>query len=220
MPGEIRVLPVLEPAEAPQLVLDSWVGAGLTPSRVHTREDRTDGLQRMPHSVRTAFPGEVHAALDGRWEGEFRVGRYPVGGKERLQSALRSRQDIDDTLGVIARASKHAILVTWVVTLEGTPLTVHSPPGQLVTTDAGPVLVDLFDEPYHVEATLGCALVAADGEVVLRYTDSFETVLSGSRDANMAGRDLAAALAAEVAKVWPVDPRLDLAMAPSEPLLP
>lgn len=220
MPGEIRVLPVIGPADSPQLVLDSWLGADLTPKRTHLREDRTAALKRMPHALRTAFPGEVHAALDGAWVGEFRVGRFPLGGRDRLQTALRSRQELDDTLGLIARASDSAILVTWVDRLEGTPLTVHSPPGELVSLDAGPVLVDLFDEPYSVEATIGCALVAADGEVVLRYTDSFETVLSGSRDGNTAARELAAALAGEVAKVWPVDPRLNASSGPSARLLP
>lgn len=224
MPGEIRVLPVLGPADSPELVLDSWVGAGLTRERTQLRQTRTEELTRLPHSVRSALPGEVHAALSGTWDGEFRVGRFPLGGRERLRSAVRSQQEVDETLGVIARASRHAILVTWVIELEGSPLTALAPPGQLMTTDAGPVFVDLFDEPYRVEATLGCALVAADGEVVLRYTDSFETVLSGSRDADAAGRELAASLAAEVAKVWPVDPRLaspvDFAMGPSQTLLP
>lgn len=210
MPGVIRVMPVVGPSESPKVVLDSWVGAGLSSKRTRLREARTGELERMPSAVRTALPGEVHAALQGTWTGEFRVGRFPLGGKDRLQSALRSHTEVDATLGVIARAANSAILVTWVESLEGTPLTVQAPPGALIDTDGGPVLVDLFDEPYRVEATLGCALVAADGEVVLRYTDSFETVLTGSQDAQLAGRELAAALAAEIAMVWPVDPRLSI----------
>lgn len=213
VPGEIKVLPVIGPAQDPEVILESWIGAELTPLRTSLREARTEDLRALPDAVRTALPGQVHAALRGTWEGEFTVGRYPIGGKERVQAALRTRQPLDETLGVIARAAKSAVLVTWVESLDGIPLTVHSPPGETITTSSGPVLVDLFDEPYRVEATLGCALVAADGEVVLRYQDSFETVVSGARDANTAGRALAADLAAEVAKVWPADPRLQLVFA-------
>ncbi|TNE85019.1 MAG: hypothetical protein EP330_26820 [Deltaproteobacteria bacterium] len=212
VPGEIRVLPVIGPASDPEVILESWVGAGLTPLRTSLREARTEELLALPDAVRASLPGQVHAALDGTWEGEFRVGRYPVGGRERVQAALRTRQDLDEALGVVARASRSAVLVTWVESVDGVPLTVHSPPGETVSTSAGPVLVDLFDEPYRVEATLGCALVASDGEVVLRYQDSFETVISGTRDARAAGRTLAEELALEVAKVWPADPRLDLAL--------
>lgn len=213
VPGEIKVLPVIGPAQTPEVILESWVGAELTPLRTELREARTDDLKALPDAVRSALPGEVHAALHGSWDGEFRVGRYPIGGKERVQAALRSRQPLDETLGVIARAADSAVLITWVDSLDGIPLTVHSPPGEMIRTPSGPVLVDLFDEPYRVEATLGCALVASDGEVVLRYQDSFETVISGARDANTAGRALASDLARELATVWPADPRLQLVMA-------
>lgn len=212
VPGEIRVMPVIGPADLPEVDLESWVGAGLTPDRMRLREARTESLRALPDAVRLALPGQVHAALQGSWSGEFSVGRYPIGSRERVRSALRTGQPLDEALGSVARAARSAVLITWVERVEGIPLTVHAPPGEVVTTAVGPVLVDLFDEPYQVDVRLGCALVAADGEVVVRYSDSFETVVSSTRDADLAGRSLAEALALEVAKVWPADPRLELAM--------
>jgi hypothetical protein len=70
------------------------------------------------------------------------------------------------------------------------------------------MLHDPSDEPYLVSARLCMALVASDGEVVVRYEDRFEGVLSGPDGVHRAGRELARALASEVTKVWAVDPRL------------
>jgi hypothetical protein len=212
VPGEIRVLPVIGPEDLPEVDLESWVGAGLTPQRIRLREERTAALRALPNALRQALPGQVHAALEGSWEGDFTVGRFPLGTRERLRVALRDGEPLDEALGAVARGAKSPVLVTWVDRLEGTPLTVHGPPGELVSTTEGPVLVDLFDEPYQVQVRAGCALVAADGEVVLRYRDHFETVVSSTRDQYRAGRALAEDLAWEVTKVWPVDPRLEIAM--------
>jgi hypothetical protein len=68
-------------------------------------------------------------------------------------------------------------------------------------------VVDHRDEPYRVVARAGLALVASDGEVVVRYADTFETVLNERSDADQAARVLARALVAEVATLWS-DPKM------------
>jgi len=207
--GEIRVLPVIVDIEVPALSRDSFLGTELSTSRVAQRRDRTEALATVPSEVAVALPGAVHGELGAQWAGQFRVGHYPVGGRDKVRGALRGRTDLEDALSAVAvDVGGDASLFVWVTGRRGTPLTVEGFPGETILTGGGPVLIDLGDEAYRVEARVGMALVAADGEVVLRYTDAFETVLSDGRDAATAGRDLARALAREVATVWPRDPRL------------
>jgi hypothetical protein len=205
---DIRVLPVLALFDEPELDL---VELGtVTWDREMQRRERTEQLGMLPRQVGMALPGEVNVAMGDEWTGRFTVGRYPMGTKPRVSDALRGRGDLDDALEELARgADGHAVLVTWVTQLEGVPVTRIALPGEVVETAVGPVLVDIHDEAYRVRAEIGMALVLPDGEVVLRYGDEFEAVLSSQVGPAEAGRDLARALAAEVATVWPADPRLD-----------
>ena len=71
---------------------------------------------------------------------------------------------------------------------------VNFPPRQI-----GPMMSEVL--------TLG--VPDADGEVVLRYHDAFEALLSSRMPPSHVGRVVAAELASEIGKVWATDPALE-----------
>lgn len=208
--GEIRVVPAIQlhPPLTPDL--GSFLGRRLSERQEALRVTRTHQLDALCDAVGLALPGEVNGELGEQWSGQFRAHPFPIGVRQRVADALRSGRGVDEALGDTARAiGGDAVLFSWMDELEAAPLTLRSLPGTVVETPAGPLVLDATDEPYVVTARVGMALVTSvDGEVVLRYLDTYDTVLSGSRGPGTAGRDLAHALAAEVAMVWAVDPRL------------
>jgi hypothetical protein len=207
--GEVRVLPVVTDLEPQVLVRETFLGSDLPGFRLASRARRTQELEAVPGAVGLALPGAVHGELGPSWDGHFRVGAFPNGGRERILAALRGRVDLETALSDLARnVGGDASLFVWVDRLVGSPLSAEAFPGDIVRTEIGPVVVDHSDEPYRVTARVGMALVASDGEVVLRYRDAFEAVLSRRSDPLRVGRELARALAREVAPVWPCDPRL------------
>ncbi|MEQ1501658.1 MAG: hypothetical protein ABMB14_05480 [Myxococcota bacterium] len=207
--GEVRVVPALRLHDPVAADLRAYLGTQLPDSEQRLRIQRTHELTELSEAVGFALPGEVNGELGDTWPGQFRSSSYPMGSRQRVEEALRSRVGVDWALGEAARAiGGDAALISWMDELDAEPLTTRGLPGVVVDTAAGPVVVDSEDEPYLVSAQVGMALVAADGEVVVRYTDTYETVLSGSRGPAVAGRDLAHALAEEVALVWATDPRL------------
>jgi hypothetical protein len=203
--GVIHVLPVLGTYEQPRVDLDEGL-RDLTVSRdrEQIRRERTYELVQVPGAIALALPGEVQVALGDAWSGRFRSARWPVGGRDRLAAALHRDGSLDDALASLAR-DDGLVLVTWVDDLRGDPLTAEALPGEVVHTASGPVIVDLFAEPYRVTAGVGMALVASDGEVVVRYADRFEGLLSASRDSDVVGRELARDLAEQAALLWPTD---------------
>jgi hypothetical protein len=223
--GEVRVVPVLALHDDPTVEARDYVTAGITDRRHALRAARVEALSRVPETVATALPGAVHARLDPAWHGRFRVGHLPLGARDRLAAHLR-RDDVralDELLvDLAARVGGDATLFTWIRDLDGTPLTLETFPGDRVQTPAGPVLLDLYEEPYRVTARLGMALVTADGHVVARYEDAFSSLLTPHRAARQVALDLANGLAAEVAPMWPDDPGLwrhDTAYAEADPVL-
>lgn len=207
--GEIRVVEVIPLHPTPTVDLDDWLGPALPDARVRVRTERTGQLAALAGEVGRALPGEVNGALGDQWPGQFRGHRLPGAARHQLEDALRGGRALDPTLAAAARAvGGDAVLFSWVDLVQASPLSTLGPPGEILETDAGPALVDHADEAYLVSARVGLALVTADGEVVLRYQDTYEAVLSGAGGPRAAGRDLAQALAEEVARVWAVDPRL------------
>lgn len=209
--GEIRVVPILHAYDAPPLRTDGYVVDGVIDARMVLREQRMDELSEVPDELATSLPGAIHARLDDAWRGHFKVGHLPMGSRSRIENALRRKDllELEDSLAWAARGvGGQATLFTWVTELSADPLTAEGFPGDRVDTPVGPVIVDVFEEPYRVRAELGMALVRADGLVVLRYTDRSASVLSPHRNASRVGRDLAIDLAGEVVKMWPDDPRL------------
>lgn len=209
--GEVMVLPVAGTWEQPQVRLDSYVGAPVPWSRERVRRARTAELNLVPAEVAWSLPGAVNGKLGEAQESRFRPARYPPGDRGRVEAALRGERDLDLVLRGVARSlGGQGALFTWVTDLQGEPISLEGFPGDIVETSSGPVMIDHHQEPYLIKAAVGMALVARDGEVVLRYDDTFEAVLSEHNDPGRVGRDLADALASEVTKVWPVDPRFAL----------
>lgn len=207
--GVVRVVPVLVDVPAPRLSEASWIGAPLPVDRLRERVNRTRQLASVPEAAGIAVPGALAGALGARWDGTFHAAALPRGGRERWLAAVQGRVGLENTLGGLARAvGGTATLFVWVDDLQGAPLSATDGPGDVVRTAAGPVVIDDAEEPYEVRARIGVALVAADGEVVLRYVDTYDALLTDRADADQAGRDLARRLAAQVVRLWPTDPRL------------
>lgn len=208
--GVVRVMPVLALHTEQDLDLQSYVGPRVPWRQEWLRGRRVSEMDLIPGLLGRALPGEVNGELGQAWDGTFLNGSLGPVERASLRSALRGRGDLDATLSAVGRGvDGSASLFVWVDELEGRPLTSRGFAGEIVHTDCGPVVLDLLEEPYLVEASVGMALVASDGEVVLRMREHLSTVLSSRRDADAAARDLARALAGEVTKVWATDPRLD-----------
>lgn len=207
--GEVRVVPALQLHAPVSPELGNYLARRLPEGQVDVRIHRAHQLAELSSAVGLALPGEVNGELGSSWSGQFLTHPFPAASRQRLEEALRTGREVDLALADAARAiGGDAVLISWMDELDAKPLSLFDLPGQVLETAAGPVLVDFPDEPYRVSARVGMALVTADGEVVVRYHDTYETVLSGARGPSVAGRDLAHALAAEVAMVWAVDPRL------------
>ncbi len=214
--GEIHVVPVVATNARPHLVADTWVGRPLPDEFLDTRRRRTADLSTLPGRTGYEIPGALNARIGREWDGRFSLASLPIGGEQRIASALHGAGDLDNTLSALGRAmGGQATLFTWVASLEGVPLTASQVPGDIVDTPAGPVVVDFKDEPYLVTAEVGMALVASDGEIVLRYRESIDTVLSGRFGPARASRALADTLVEEVVRVWALDKRL---LAPDRPI--
>jgi hypothetical protein len=208
--GHIVVMPFVGVFEEPALRLDAGLADRVvSEEREETRRKRTRDVRRVPSHIGTALPGQVAVVLGDAWHASFALGRFPTRTRERLTQAIRGRADLDAVLAEIGRTTPaDGVWVSWVESLEGNPLTSEADPGEVLVTPSGPVIVDFTDEPYRVDVRMGMALVAGDGEVVVRYEDDFEAVLSGSRDPRAVGSELARQLARDVAAFWPTDPRL------------
>ena len=205
--GEVRVLPLLDLHQDLELNRSSYLGNDVPWVREELRRQRMEQLERVPHELGVALPGSINGQLGQSFTAEFSVGRYPVGMRQRLKVALLGKADLDSTLADVARSvGGDATLLTWLTDFSGRPLTAEAFPGDFINTPMGPVRVEHLDEPYYVTADVGMALVAADGEVVLRYADIYESVMSGQADAVTVARDLTGSMAAEVSKVWACDP--------------
>ena len=206
--GNIQVLPVISAFELTEATDNDFVGP-IPPWRLHLRKQRIRSLRSVPDAVAIALPGALAAQLPSNWPGHFQVGHFPGGLKSKLTDSLTKGESIDAHLGEMgSRKQDVATLVSWVEEIEATPITKEAAPGDMVQTDVGPVVVNLFEESYRIRATVGMALVASDGEVILRYRDDFESILGEQRNPNRVGRDLAMSLAREITKMWPIDPRL------------
>ncbi len=201
--GDIVVMPVVAPLAPLTVTRGTWLGRNLDLTSLETRLERTIAVGTLPQAASAEFPGALNARIGREWSGRFRPGRLPVGGEDRIAAALGGWTDLDHALSDLARANGGSgTLFTWVDALEGTPLSATELPGDIVHTPVGPVVVDLGDEPYLVRARMGMALVASDGEVVLRYREALDTVISAQHGPSRAGRALADALADEVVRVW------------------
>ena len=207
--GDVRVLPLLTLGQVDDsLVRETWIGLPAPPAQERVRRRRTSELQRIPHEIGLALPGAVNGELGPSWSGDFHLANWPEGTEARMAGAIE-RQDWQALRGVARAVGGDAVLVTWLTDLVGDPITASYLPGDVAQTAAGPVVVDLSDEPYLVSATIGAALVTRDGEVCVRYSDTFNAILSARYDAPKVGRQLARGMATELTRVWVRDGELD-----------
>ena len=207
--GEVRVAEVivLDRGVAP-VSRDDWMGE-VSERRMAVRETRSREVGEIAAAVGRALPGEINGALGREWQGHFTDHRLPSPSRHQLEDALRDQRMLDPTLaGAAHRMGGQTTLFSWVYELRATPLSLMGPPGSVVSTRTGLSVVDPSEEPHLVSARVGMALVAADGEVVLRYQQTYETILSAAWGPEDAGRSLARALAVEISDVWALDPRL------------
>lgn len=205
--GEVRVVPGLGVHDRIAVITDDYLGEGLSEGRMAVRTQRRDGLVALPEAVGLAMPGAINGVLGERWSGTFTAVGWPDAPRQRVQSAVQRGSGLDDALSEAARnIGGDAVLVTWVDALSGAPLSARAFPGDIVQTAKGSVVVDHSDEPYLVDISVGVALVAADGQVLLRYHEDVQTLLSKASPPDAAARDVAQQVAAELGKVWAVAP--------------
>ena len=206
--GQIAVLPVLSLMRTHQVSDQDYVGP-IPPWRLELRKQRISEMKRVPEAVGLALPGALASNLPQDWSGQFRVGTYPKALKSKLTDHLSKNEPLDSLLSELGRREDGVLtLVSWVEGTHISPITAEAAPGEVVESDVGPVAVNLFEESYRIRATVGLALIASDGEVILRYRDDFESILGAQRNPMRVGRDLALGLAQEIIKMWPSDPRL------------
>jgi len=209
-------MPVVDLFELSEVDDQDYIGP-IPHWRHRLRQQRHGEVSEIPEAVAMALPGALAGQLPKSWPGFFRVGHYPNGARSRLSATLRKEEQTDTILAEISKnGAGSATLYTWISNVETKAVTKEGPPGDVVKTEVGPILINLHEEPIRVRADVGMALVAYDGEVLLRYTDNFESVVSGDRSSHRAGRDLAMALAKEIIPMWPTDPRLSPLGEPPE----
>lgn len=206
--GQIAVLPVLSLIERNEVSTQDYVGP-IPPWRLELRKQRILEIERVPEAVGLALPGALASNLPRDWEGQFRVGNYPKSLKAKLADHLANDEPLDALLSELRHREDGVLtLVSWVEDAVVSPITAEAAPGEVVESAVGPVAVNLFEESYRIRATVGLALIASDGDVILRYRDDFESILGAQRNPMRVGRDLALGLAQEIVKMWPSDPRL------------
>ncbi|TVQ87304.1 MAG: hypothetical protein EA397_18480 [Deltaproteobacteria bacterium] len=209
--GEIRVMPLVSAHRAPPLRTDDFVTEEVSAPRRAIRQQRTAQVQEVPRAIGEALPGAIHAKLDPSWQGRFTVAKSSRRASERLRAAIRRNdpERLEARMIEIARSTGGgATLFSWVSQLDAVPVSTLDLPGTLLEGPSGTLLVDLFEEPYLIDAEIGLALVSADGHVILRYSDTIAGLLSPDRTPARAGWSLAGRFSHEIQKVWPDDPHL------------
>lgn len=200
----VTVLPACVLAAAPAVDYHEALAGTFVPlGREALREARTAEAARVPEVFGWALAGEIGAATGHRWDGRFAVGRATPASCRRLSAALAAGERLDPVLAGFA--SDQPVLVTWVDGLEAVPISALVLPGEVLHTSSGPVVSDLWAEPYQVTLRVGMALIAPDGTVVVRLSDQIDALLTDDLGAERAGRGVARELAAEVAKLWPCE---------------
>ncbi|MCB9743727.1 MAG: hypothetical protein H6740_14100 [Alphaproteobacteria bacterium] len=201
--GDIRVAPPVVIAPPQQANLIDFMGNDLGPHHANARAERARELNDLPEAVHAAVPGALFAAMPPGWSGTFRDARLPPTTMHSLERAVSGDASLPEALAAAARLTGgEATLFTWVVAVDGAPLTASHLVGEMLIVDGVPVVVDYRNEPYQVEARVGVALVARDGELLFRYEDDYEGLLSAHSDLRWLGRSVAHALVGDIAPMW------------------
>lgn len=201
--GDIRVLPAIVITEAPELHRTGLLGETVDPWIRMEREERTAELAALPVAMRDAVPGALFSEMPEAWTGTFRDAPMSPGVRRQLEHAVAGEGSLEAALAEAGRsAGGDAALIVWVLHTSGEPLTASHMVGEMVLANEIPVIVDHASEPYTVRVEAGMALVASDGEVLFRYQDVYEGVLTGDSPLRVTARDLAREMVGDIAPMW------------------
>jgi hypothetical protein len=204
--ADIRVAPLLVLGEIPQMATKGYMGEELILGEEDLRLERNRQVLALPEAVALALPGEIGRLLPDAWSGHFRSGRLSSNAAARLEKALSRGESPEDVMKEVASSGEgEAVLFQWISDMHVTALCTEEAPRTTTEAAGRLVFVDDATEPVLIEATVGIALVTRSGDVVFRYDDTVETILSDATPLHAASRELARTVADEVRGVLLAD---------------
>jgi hypothetical protein len=190
--SDIRVAPLVVVGPLPSLEPVGFLGEELQGDAATLRALRCDQVAAVTESFSDALPGALASALPPGWQGHFSDARVPASTRTQLTAGLDGRRSLDSALQLaVDRLPGEVVLFRWISDIEAQPLGTTAAPGTTLRAADRLVYVDEHTDPVLAHATVGLALVAADGEVFLRYEDRYSFVITGTNTSLRAGRDLA-----------------------------
>lgn len=198
--GDIKVTPLLLINHVPKLSPSGYLGEQLTSVDLEKRFKRNEQLNLIPEAFSHALPGQLARYMPENWKGVLTD--TSLGLRERSKithSLLSSPTDLDKTLEKLV--DNTALLFHWISAFEAVPLSTTIEPATTTRVAERYVFVDSKTDPVLVNIKLGLALVSAEGQILLRYQEHYEVVLSEAKGPDSAGRDLARQVASDVALV-------------------
>ncbi len=190
--SDIRVAPMMVIGPLPDLEPVGFLGEELTGSAAHLRAVRSTQVAAVSESFSDALPGALASALPEGWHGRFSDARVPAGTRTKLAAGLDGRSSLDNALQLaVDRLPGEVVMFRWMSDISAEPLGTTTAPGTTLRAADRLVYVDEHTDPVLAHATVGLALVAADGEVFLRYEDRYSFVITSNNTSLRAGRALA-----------------------------
>lgn len=190
--SDIRVAPLVVVGPLPELDPTGFLGEELQGNAAELRSLRGDQVAAVTESFSDALPGALASALPDGWHGHLSDARVSAGTRTQLAAGLDGRRSLDAALQLaVDRVPGEVVLFRWISDIEAQPLGTTTAPGTTLRAADRLVYVDEHTDPVLAHATVGLALVAADGEVFLRYEDRYSFVITGTNTSLRAGRDLA-----------------------------
>lgn len=190
--SDIRVAPLVVTGPLPALAPVGFLGEQLEGTEAHLRELRGTQVVAVTESFSDALPGTLASALPEGWSGHFSDARVPPSARTQLAAGVDGRRSLDGALQLaVDRLPGEVVLFRWMSDITAEPLATTTAPGTTLRAADRLIYVDQHTDPVLAQATVGLALVAADGEVFLRYEDRYSFVITGSNTSLRAGRDLA-----------------------------
>ena len=198
--SDIRVAPLLLLGTPAPLALKGYLGEDLDGAAAALRSVRSAQVLAVPSAFSEALPGELASALPADWRGHMSDARVTPAMRSQLVAGLDGRRPMEGALQTAAvRVPGQVVLFHWMLDLKAQPLATSLAPGTTQRVADRLVYVDQHTDPVLAEATVGLALVSADGEVYLRYEDRYNFVITGTNTSQRAGRDLARQLVDDLA---------------------
>ena len=190
--SDIRVAPLVVVGPLPVLEPVGFLGEELQGEAAHLRALRSTQVAAVTESFSDALPGTLASALPDGWRGHLSDARVPASARTQLAAGLDGRRSLDGALQLaVDRLPGEVVLFRWISDIEAQPLGTTTAPGTTLRAADRLVYVDEHTDPVLARATVGLALVAADGEVFLRYEDRYTFVITSTNTSARAGRELA-----------------------------